>query len=191
MPRAWKAFLDADVVIAVGNSLEPARDLRLSRPTCSPIKTLIHINISEMEIDKAYKADYALVSDAKPALRALIDALEPKVGPRPPATVDAPRLRGAPAPAASRRHSSRASSPRRIGRMLPPRGIVLADAGAHLAWLGYFLELADGQNFRKPGTFGPMAGHVNGAIGTEARAPRPGGGGGLRRRLLLACPASS
>ena len=56
--------------------------------------------------------------------------------------------------------------------MLPPRGIVLADAGAHLAWLGYYLELADGQNFRKPGTFGPMAGHVNGAIGA-ASSPIP------------------
>jgi acetolactate synthase-1/2/3 large subunit len=55
--------------------------------------------------------------------------------------------------------------------MLPPRGIVLADAGAHLAWLGYFVELEEGQNFRKPGTFGPMAGHVNGAIGLQLAHP--------------------
>jgi len=48
---------------------------------------------------------------------------------------------------------------------------VLADAGAHLAWLGYFIELEDGQNFRKPGTFGPMAGHVNGAIGLKLAHP--------------------
>ena len=55
--------------------------------------------------------------------------------------------------------------------MLPPRGIVLADAGAHLAWLGYYVELEEGQNFRKPGTFGPMAGHVNGAIGVKLAHP--------------------
>jgi acetolactate synthase-1/2/3 large subunit len=58
-----------------------------------------------------------------------------------------------------------------MGRMLPPRGILLADAGAHLAWLGYFVELKEGQNFRKPGTFGPMAGHVNGAIGLQLAHP--------------------
>jgi acetolactate synthase-1/2/3 large subunit len=123
-----------------------------------------------MEIDKAYKADYALVSDAKRALVALIDALEKKVGPRPPARVDhrdyeaqllLPRPGGI--------HPGKLAQS--IGRMLPPRGILLADAGAHLAWLGYFVELADGQNFRKPGTFGPMAGHVNGAIGLKLAHP--------------------
>ena len=49
--------------------------------------------------------------------------------------------------------------------------IVLADAGAHLAWLGYYLELEEGQSFRKPGSFGPMAGHVNGALGVKMAHP--------------------
>jgi acetolactate synthase I/II/III large subunit len=166
---AWKAFLDADVVIAVGNSLNQHATFGY-RDDLFANRTLIHINISEMEIDKAYKADYALVSDAKPALAALIAALEQKVGPRPQAVVD------------HRDYEARLLLPRpggihpgklaqAIGRMLPPRGILLADAGAHLAWLGYFVELADGQNFRKPGTFGPMAGHVNGAIGLKLAHP--------------------
>jgi acetolactate synthase-1/2/3 large subunit len=55
--------------------------------------------------------------------------------------------------------------------MLPPRGILLADAGAHLAWLGYYVEIEDGQAFRKAGEFGPMAGHVNGAIGLKMAHP--------------------
>jgi acetolactate synthase-1/2/3 large subunit len=58
-----------------------------------------------------------------------------------------------------------------MGRMLPPDGVILADAGAHLAWLGYYLELKKGQNFRKCGTFGPMAAHTNGAIGVKAAQP--------------------
>lgn len=49
--------------------------------------------------------------------------------------------------------------------------MILADAGAHLAWLGYFVQLEEGQNYRKTGTFGPMAGHVNGAIGVKAAEP--------------------
>jgi acetolactate synthase-1/2/3 large subunit len=55
--------------------------------------------------------------------------------------------------------------------MLPERGVVLADAGAHLAWLGYYVDLEEGQNFRKAGSFGPMAGHVNGAIGVKVAQP--------------------
>ena len=33
---------------------------------CSTGKTLIHINIDDGEIDKVYKADAAIVADAKP-----------------------------------------------------------------------------------------------------------------------------
>ena len=166
---AWKAFLEADVVIAIGNSLNQHATFGY-RADLFDKRTLIHINISETEIDKAYKADFALVSDAKPAVRALIEALEAKVGKRPAANVDGrdyeqellrPRPGGV--------HPGQVAQT--IGRLLPPRGIVLADAGAHLAWLGYFIELEEGQNFRKPGTFGPMAGHVNGAIGLKLAHP--------------------
>jgi acetolactate synthase I/II/III large subunit len=58
-----------------------------------------------------------------------------------------------------------------VGRLLPERGIVLADAGAHLTWLGYYLELESGQHFRKAGEFGPMAGYTNGAIGLQVAHP--------------------
>ena len=40
--------------------------------------------------------------------------------------------------------------------MLPPRRrSLLADAGAHLGWLGYYVELEEGQNFRKAGDVRP------------------------------------
>ena len=71
-----------------------------------------------------------------------------------------------------------------ISRLLPPRGVVLADAGAHLAWLGYYLELKAGQNFRKPGTYGPMGIAVYGAIGVKFGAMDRTGRRGRRRRIL-------
>jgi acetolactate synthase-1/2/3 large subunit len=166
---AWRAFLDADVVLAIGNSLNQHATFGY-RADLFQGRTLIHINISKTEIGKAYKADFALVSDAKPALQALIAALEAKVGPRPKAEVEhrdyEKRLLR---PAKGGIHPGKLAQT--IGRLLPPRGILLADAGAHLAWLGYFVELQEGQNFRKPGTFGPMAGHVNGAIGLQLAHP--------------------
>jgi acetolactate synthase I/II/III large subunit len=133
-------------------------------------KTLIHVNISEQEIDKAYKADHALVSDAKPAVAAIHAALDGKVG-----QVPESKLHGQDWEARKIPHVTRKIHPgqlaRQIGRMLPPNGILLADAGAHLAWLGYYVELEEGQNFRKAGEFGPMAGHVNGAIGLKLAHP--------------------
>lgn len=166
---AWKAFLDADVVLAVGNAFNQHATFNYHEGLFDG-KTLIHINISETEIDKAYKADYALVSDARPAIAAIHAALDAKVG-------EVARIEALGRDWEARRitHLTGQIHPgqlaQSIGRHLPPRAILLADAGAHLAWLGYYVELEEGQNFRKAGEFGPMAGHVNGAIGLKLAHP--------------------
>lgn len=166
---AWKAFVEADVVLAIGNSLNQHATFGY-RDDLFAGKKLVHINISETEIDKVYKADAAIVSDARPAVEALHAALEPKVKPRPPAKVDGRDYEARRIPhIVGNIHPGQLAQA--IGRMLPPGGILLADAGAHLAWLGYYVELEEGQNFRKPGGFGPMAGHVNGAIGVKLAHP--------------------
>ncbi len=166
---AWKAFREAKVVVAIGNSLNQHATFNY-RDDLFAGKLLIHINISETEIDKAYKADHALVSDARPAVAAITNALARRIG-----TVPRRKVDGRDYEARRILHLPGSIHPGQlaqvIGRMLPENGIVLADAGAHLAWLGYYLELDEGQNFRKPGTFGPMAGHVNGALGLKIAHP--------------------
>lgn len=167
--RAWKTFLEADVVLAIGNSLNQHATFGY-RDDLFHGRKLIHINISEMEIDKVYKADAAIVSDARPAVEALHAALNAKVGQRAPARADGRDYEARRIPhIVGKIHPGQLAQA--IGRMLPPGGIVLADAGAHLAWMGYYIELEEGQNFRKPGSFGPMAGHVNGAIGVKLAHP--------------------
>jgi acetolactate synthase-1/2/3 large subunit len=166
---AWKTFLEADVVLAIGNSLNQHATFGY-RDDLFQDRKLVHINISEMEIDKVYKADAAIVSDARPAIEALHAALEAKVGQRAPARVHGRDYEARRIPhIVGKIHPGQLAQA--IGRMLPPGGIVLADAGAHLAWMGYYIELEEGQNFRKPGSFGPMAGHVNGAIGVKLAHP--------------------
>jgi acetolactate synthase-1/2/3 large subunit len=166
---AWKAFRHAEVVLAVGNSLNQHATFGL-RPDLFEGKTLIQVNISADEIGKFYPAQHALVSDARPGLAAVTDALAAKVGPRAPAKVDGQDYEARHIP-----HVTGDIHPGQLaqtmGRMLPPGGVILADAGAHLAWLGYYLELEEGQNFRKCGTFGPMAAHTNAAIGLKAAQP--------------------
>jgi acetolactate synthase-1/2/3 large subunit len=167
---AWKAFREADVVLCVGNALNQHATFDY-KPDLFDGKTLIHINISEDEIDKAYKADYAIVGDAKLAMAALLTAMADA---KPPATP--PRIEGCagemthhPVDLGGKIHPGQMAQA--ISRMIPKDAIVLADAGAHLAWMGYFLQLDEGQAFRKAGEFGPMAGHVNGAIGLKAAHP--------------------
>lgn len=166
---AWKAFLDADVVIAIGNAFNQHATFNYWSGLFDDRK-LIHLNISELEIDKAYKADKALVADARLGLRALIDSLGAKTGQRAPAVVDGrdyESRRILPLP--GKIHPGRMAQA--LGRMLPERSIVLADAGAHLAWLGYYLELEADQHFRKAGEFGPMSARTNGAIGVKLAHP--------------------
>ncbi len=174
---AWKAFLAADVVVAIGNAFNQHATFNY-RDDLFEGRKLVHVNISDIEIDKVYKADHAIVADARLAIEALTAALEPRVGPRPMPTVDGhdyEHRRIFPVPGTV--HPGRIAQI--VGRMLPPRAIVLADAGAHLAWFGYYLELEDGQHFRKPGAFGPMAGNTNGAIGLQLAHPD--------RRVIVGC----
>jgi thiamine pyrophosphate-dependent acetolactate synthase large subunit-like protein len=166
---AWKAFREADVVLAVGNSLNQHATFGL-REDLFDDKTLIQLNISSTEIGKFYPARHALVSDAGPGLAALTDALSARVGERAPVSVDGQDYEARHIPHVTG-HIHPGQLAQTMGRMLPPGGVILADAGAHLAWLGYYLELAEGQNFRKCGTFGPMAAHTNAAIGLKAAQP--------------------
>lgn len=170
---AWKAFREAKVVLCIGNALNQHATFNYHEGLFDG-KVLIHVNISPTEIGKAYPADYALVSDARPAVTAIADALEAKVGEVPPAHVhgqdyEARRIKLDVTGLTGLIHPGRLAQS--IGKMLPPGGVLLADAGAHLAWLGYYVELEEGQNFRKAGEFGPMAGHVNGALGLKVAHP--------------------
>jgi acetolactate synthase-1/2/3 large subunit len=170
---AWKAFREARVVLCIGNALNQHATFNYHEGLFDG-KVLIHVNISPTEIDKAYRADYALVSDARAAVTALTGALEAKVGEVKTAHVDAQDYEARPIPLdvtglTGLIHPGRLAQS--IGKMLPPGAVLLADAGAHLAWLGYYVELEEGQNFRKAGEFGPMAGHVNGALGLKMAHP--------------------
>ena len=148
---AWKVFLEADVVIAIGNS-QPACHLRLSRRPFDGKNAHPHQYL-RTEIDKVYKADCAIVSDASPRSQRSPTPSSRRSG-------SGRRRRSTDCDYEAREIRTRRRDPPGPDgpgdrRMLPPRGIVLADAGAHLAWLGYYIELKEGQNFRKPGTLWP------------------------------------
>jgi len=167
---AGKAFVAADLVIAVGNSFAQHATFDF-RPDLLTRKTLVHINISAVEISKVYPADYGVVADAKLAVAALTAALSPLVDSVAPVQVERDRhLTEAPINLEPN-HVHPGQLAQSLSKLLPDNAIVLADAGAHLAWLGYFLQLRRGQHYHKPGSFGPMAWATNGALGTKIAFP--------------------
>jgi len=166
---AWKVFCEADVVVAVGNSLSQHATFGL-RPDLFDGKTLVQINIGESEIGKFYSAQHGVVSDARLGVEALHVALDKRVGIVVPVAVESqdyehrklvPRLGSI--------HPGKLAQA--IGRHLLADAILLADAGSHLAWLGYYVDLEAGQNFRKCGQFGPMSAHTNASIGVKLSQP--------------------
>jgi acetolactate synthase-1/2/3 large subunit len=167
---AGKAFVAADLVIAVGNSFAQHATFDF-RPDLLSRKTLVHINISAAEISKVYPADYGVVADAKPAVAALTAALSPLVDSVAPVQVEKDRHITAIPINLEANHVHPGSLAQSLSKLLPDNAIVLADAGAHLAWLGYFLQLRRDQHYHKPGSFGPMAWATNGALGTKMAFP--------------------
>ncbi|MGY1761426.1 thiamine pyrophosphate-binding protein [Geodermatophilus sp. SYSU D00779] len=168
---AWKAFRQARVVLAIGNSLAQHATFNY-RDDLFDGKVLIQLNIAESEFGRSgYEPAYTLLADARRGVAALTDALDRKVDPVPRREVlgrdwEARRILQ---PTPKTIHPGKLAQI--VGRMLPRDAVLLADAGAHLAWLGYYVELEEGQNFRKAGQFGPMAGHTNGALGVKVAQP--------------------
>ena len=120
-----------------------------------------------------------MVSDARAALAALLEALRAR---------RAAPLAGRPV---RRKHfdevlpdeSNGKIHPGRLVQvlsgLLPANAIVLGDAGSHMLWLSAYLNLTRGQWYQNPGSFGPMASHVNGAIGVKCANPH--------RPVICAC----
>lgn len=166
---AREAFLAADVVLVVGNSFAQYATFAFHEGLFDG-KTLIHVNIDRAEIGKVYVADHAVVSDAKPAIAALSAELARSV----PSVARATLTRDA-YQAESILHLGSGLHPgqmvQSLSKLLPDNAIVLSDAGTHAAWLGYYLALTRGQNFRKPGSFGSMASGTNGALGVKCAHP--------------------
>jgi acetolactate synthase I/II/III large subunit len=167
---AAKAFIHADLVLAVGNSFAQHATFDFHNGLFKN-KTLIHINISQAEINKVYPADCGIVSDAKPAIVSLTNELASSVGAVDAVEVEKDRHLSSPILDLEPDRIHPGQMARSLSKLLPKDSIVLADAGAHLAWLAYYLQLSEGQHYHKPGSFGPMAWAVNGAIGTKCAFP--------------------
>lgn len=168
-PGANRYFDSATLVLAVGNSFAQNATFAY-KPDLYQGKTLMHINIDPTEIDKVYKADLRMVSDVRPALLSILGELRPLIRRALPPVFEKDKWCDA-AVTSSGGKIHPAELVKSISRKLPPNSIVLGDAGSDMLWLSCYLELTGNQRYQNPGSFGPMASHVNGAIGVKCANP--------------------
>ena len=168
-PGANKYFDESTLILAIGNSFAQNATFAF-RPDLYDGKTLLHINIDRNEINKVYRADYAMVSDIQPAIVGIKDALSGMVGSLQTKTIAKDKWYDTPV-----NYTGNTIHPAEMVRILsdnlPEDAIVLGDAGSHMLWLNCYLNLGKNQRYQNPGSFGPMASHTNGAIGVKCAHP--------------------
>jgi acetolactate synthase-1/2/3 large subunit len=168
-PGANKYFDGASLILAVGNSFAQNATFGFKADLYDG-KTLMQINVDKNEIDKVYKADYSLISDVKPAIVDIMEALSRQVGAVEPKIMEKDKWYDRPVDyTGDKVHPGELV--KLISKLLPENSIVLGDAGAHMLWLNCYLNLAKNQRYQNPGSFGPMASHTNGAIGVKCANP--------------------
>lgn len=169
-PGANEYFSRAKTILAVGNSFAENATFSFRRDWLSG-KTLFHINIDRGELHKVYPADFALASDAKAGIEYLLSVLEEKkIKPLNPRFCRK-KWHDEILPDYSRGKLHPGKVAQMISACLPENAIVLGDAGSHMIWLNCYLSLEKNQRYQNPGSFGPMASHVNGAIGVKCANP--------------------
>ncbi len=168
-PGAKKYFDEAKLVIALGNSFAENATFAFKKDLYDN-KVLIHVNIDKNEIDKVYKTEYGLVSDIKPAVAAILEMLSKEVESVDKTNIIRDKYCDKPLEYKGDKIHP-AELVKAISDALPENSIIMGDAGAHMLWLNCYLNLNKNQIYQNPGSFGPMASNVNGAIGVKCANP--------------------
>jgi acetolactate synthase I/II/III large subunit len=176
-PGAKKAFQEADVFLAFGNSFAKWQTWKFE-PGILDKKIVMHMNIAREEIGKVYPTEFAMVADCKLGIAALYEALDKKVGKVAPRVLVPDKIYLKPIEKKGPRMNPGELS-LKLGTLLPAKAIVLGDAGAHMIWLAAYMQLDKDQRYKNPGSFGPMASHVNAALGVQLANPD--------RRVIVGC----
>ena len=168
---AKQYFEQSELVIAIGNSFAQNATFGFN-PDLFKGKQLIHINIDSHEINKVYKADVSIVSDALPAIQQITNTLKKRN--LSPLQLQLPKgkyYENLPLPKSASGKIHPGDMVRILSNNLPENAIVMGDAGSHMLWLNCYLNLSKNQRYQNPGSFGPMASHTNGCLGVKCANP--------------------
>ena len=184
-PIGNRYFLESDLVIGVGCRFTDRHTGKVE--TYRGQRKFIHIDIEPRQIGRVLPAEVGIVSDAKPALVALLEEAQRR-GYHPPASERVLAL-----PARARRNgaqdrlfgyrpSSRIASSRRSTSSFPPNTIFTTGCGITQIWSGQLQNIERPRRYLPSGGAGTLGYEVPAAIGAKVACPNGSGGGGSGRR---------
>ena len=196
-PFGNKAFLDSDLVIGVGCRFSDRHTGGLEAYTRG--RRFIHIDIEPTQIGRIISADLGIVSDAKLALQALLEAAREKSRKREPKgwVADIPRLREQ----ISRRlkFDSVPIKPQRVfyevNEFFDSDTIFTVGCGLVQIWSGQFQNISKPRHYLPSGGAGTLGYEIPAAIGAKMARPSAkvctlvgdGGFSFMGEELAMAC----
>jgi thiamine pyrophosphate-dependent acetolactate synthase large subunit-like protein len=162
------ALAEADVVLAVGTKLGHRSMEKLGTGLGAAGQTLIHLDLDPRVIGRLYKAELALVGDARDGLRALVTALGPE-GSR--ASWDRPRLAALRADAGPRFTREVAGAIAALRRALPDDAVVVNDQTGLTYWMELRFPVLRPRTFLYPTGSAVLGYAVPAAIGAKLACP--------------------
>jgi tartronate-semialdehyde synthase len=172
-PIGNRYFLDSDLVIGVGCRFTDRHTGKVD--TYRGRRKFIHIDIEPSQIGRVLPAEVGIVSDAKPALAALLEEAQRR-GYHPPAServLALPAVRGKMA-----RKTDYAEIPMKpqrvfqeINRAFPPNTIFTTGCGITQIWSGQLQNIARPRRYLPSGGAGTLGYEVPAAIGAKVACP--------------------
>ncbi len=164
-----RAINEADLLIAVGMRFDDRVTGNLDE--FAPNARVIHIDIDPAEIGKNVPADVPVVSDAKSALRVLIDSVEPQDHGEWRREIDEWRQRPAYQPPAPDRALLAQTVLERLFDLTNGDAIVATDVGQHQMWAAQFYKTDHPNHWISSGGLGTMGFGVPSALGAAKARP--------------------
>ncbi len=172
---------EVDVLLVIGASMNQVTTLSWD-PSLAPSKCLIHVNIDPAEIGKNYRADIALVGDARTVVNEIyfrvlrhVATEEERWNQRRAAVAAAKAETGMCTEPEKMASDAVPLKPQRLMRELqetmPPEAILFCDVGNALGWSTHFLRFTKPDSFVVPWGLLAMGYGVSAAIGGKLAAP--------------------
>ncbi len=196
-PFGNKAFLGSDLVVGVGCRFSDRHTGGLE--VYARGRRFIHIDIEPSQIGRIIPADLGIVSDAKTALDALLEAARDRTGPREPRgwVAEIPKLR-----AQMRRRlefDSVPIKPQRVfcelNEFFDDEAVFTVGCGLVQIWSGQFQEVSKPRRYLPSGGAGTLGYEIPAAIGAKLARPEAtvctivgdGGFSFMGEELAMAC----
>ena len=166
-PDVWEYLSGCDLVLVVGSKLGPNDTAGQKLPLPG---TLIHVDVDPAVIGRAYPATLAIVSDARQALEALLQNVEPSSGERYGRASEVANLRASFRQMMLARSEEAVTLIDQVRAAVPPGGVIAGDVTIATSWANLLFDVDEPRTYMKPGS-GALGAGLPLAMGAKVARP--------------------